>query len=68
MLEEVSMLDWKNAKESKPKQGKRVLLKIEHEENAVVGYWGAGGWDAYCEGNFESSEVTHYAEYGELPE
>lgn len=25
-------------------------------------------WDAYCEGNFKSSEVTHYADYGELPE
>lgn len=78
------MLIWKDAKQSKPKQGDRVLLKIRYEETAVVGYWGAGEWeactvnhrarqdgkhwDAHCEGNFKSSEVTHYADYGELPE
>ena len=78
------MLDWKNAKQSKPDQGKRVLLKIKYEECPVVGYWGAGewdactvnhrasedgkDWDAYIEGNFRSGEVTHYAEIGDLPE
>lgn len=34
------MLIWKDAKQSKPKQGDRVLLKIRYEETAVVGYWG----------------------------
>jgi hypothetical protein len=81
---EVSMLIWKDATQSKPKQGDRVLLKIADENNPVVGYWGTGEWEActvnfevscgaFCQGgsavgNFRSDEVTHYAEIGELPE
>lgn len=77
------MLNWKLAKESKPKQGERVLLKIQWEDNPVVGYWGCGEWQAcavnhevscgqFCyggmvDGNFKSDEVTHYAEIGEVP-
>lgn len=73
------MLNWKLAKESKPRQGERVLLKIGYENCPVVGYWGCGGWevctvnhyadgDAIVERAFESSDVTHYAEIGNLPD
>lgn len=77
------MLRWKLANESKPKQGERVLLKIQWEDNPVVGYWGEGRWEActvnhevsccgHCyggsvDGNFKSTEVTHYADFGEVP-
>ena len=37
-------MEWLNAKESKPKQGERVLLKIAYEDCPVVGYWGCGVW------------------------
>lgn len=78
------MLNWKNAKESKPNQGDRVLLKVKYENCPVVGYWGRGEWGACCVnhevscgaycyggsvvGNFKSDEVTHYAEIGEVPD
>jgi len=53
------MLIWKDATQSKPKQGDRVLLKIANDNCPVVGCWGAGEWngcdvhidaesDAYC--------------------
>lgn len=77
-------MNWKLAAESKPNQGERVLLKIKWENCPVVGYWGAGVWEActvnfevscgaYCYGgsvteNFRSDEVTHYAEIGEVPD
>lgn len=73
------MSSWKDAKQSKPDQGKRVVLKIRFETSPVVGYWGCGRWEACTvnmmveggEGNieasFESEDVTHYAEILELP-
>lgn len=71
-------MDWKVATESKPKQGERVLLKIMYENCPVVGYWGAGEWEActvniysvdgaYLEGNFEQYQVTHYAHITNIP-
>lgn len=77
-------MKWNKAKDSKPSQGHRVLLKIEHEECPVVGYWGCGEWEVctinmtvdccgYCYGgscarDFESIEVTHWAEIKNIPE
>ena len=39
---------WVSVNSSKPKQGVRVLLKTEFDENCpfVVGYWGCGEWEA----------------------
>lgn len=78
------MLNWIPVSESKPEQGKRVLLKIRLEECPVVGYWGHARWEActvnfkvscgsYCYGgsaieDFRQEDVTHYAEIGELPD
>lgn len=78
------MLNWMPASESKPEQGKRVLLKIKWEDCPVVGYWVDTRWEAcavnfevscgyYCYGgsvtkNFGQADVTHYAEIGELPD
>lgn len=42
-------MKWNNAKESKPKQGERVLLKIKYEECVVVGYLGLSGFEACTE-------------------
>lgn len=78
---EVSKLIWKDATQSKPRTHKRVLLKIKDSENPVVGYWCGFGWEV-CTDNvaggaygivdvlqcFSDSQVTHYAEFGELPE
>ena len=74
------MLNWMPASESKPEQGKRVLLKIKWEDCPVVGYWGDACWEVCtvnledsCCGrsateNFGQADVTHYAEIGELPD
>ena len=76
-------MEWLNAKESKPSQGERVLLKIAYEDCPVVGYWGCGVWevctvnlyidcsyyeDAEIAGNFEQNQVTHYAYITDIPE
>lgn len=77
-------MEWKNASESKPKQGDRVLLKIKWEDTPVVGYWGVGEWEAclvnhkvectnFCYGgnverDFESDEVTHYCLIENIPQ
>jgi len=71
-------MEWKLATGSKPKQGKRVLLKIRGENCPVVGYWGSGMWEActvniyasqdvYLEGSFRTHEVTHYADITDIP-
>lgn len=56
------MLIWKDAKQSKPKQGDRVLLKIADENCPVVGYWGACTWEG-CTVNFKV-EADAYAPHG----
>lgn len=77
-------MKWQKAEESKPKRGDRVLLKIRYEDSPVVGYWDGKHWDActenhmvtcgaYCyggtvQGNFETYEVTHYAEIEPAPD
>ena len=74
-------MKWLDAKESKPKQGERVLLKIEYEDCPVVGYWGCGAWEVctvnffvygsyYTKigGDFEQNQVTHYAYITDIPE
>jgi hypothetical protein len=77
-------MEWNNAKENKPKQGERVLLKIKYEECPVVGFWGTHGFDVctvnlqvgcgnYCQGgsaesNFKSEEVTHWCEILNIPQ
>ena len=71
-------MEWKVATESKPKQGERVLLKIAYENCPVVGYWGAGEWeactvniravsDSLIDNNFDQNEVTHYAHITNIP-
>ncbi len=39
---------WVSVDDGKPKQGQRVLLKTNYDENCpyVVGYWGCGEWEA----------------------
>ena len=77
-------MEWYKATERKPKQGDRVLLKIEYENCPVVGYWGEGRFEACCvnhcvegqdgwscgevAGNFEDREVTHWAAIENVPE
>ncbi len=73
-----TMLVWKDATQSKPSQGERVLLKISNEDCPVIGYWGVGGWEVCTypvsytfyvnSALFSDNEVTHYAELGDLPE
>lgn len=48
---------WISVDEFKPKQGERVLLKTEYDENCpyVVGYWGCGEWEA-CTVNIEAEK------------
>lgn len=76
------MLVWKDATQSKPNCGDRVVLKIRDNHVPVIGYFACWGgvnkWTA-CTTNltcacdriedyFPSEDVTHYAEIGELPE
>ena len=78
------MSEWIRASEQKPPQGERVLLKISYEDCPVVGYWGAGEWEActvnhrvdcgtWCQGGmveraFESEDVSHWKAIGEVPD
>jgi len=59
---EGSMLIWKDATQSKPKQDHRVLLKIANHKFPVVGYWGKCTWEG-CVYNFKV-EPDAYAPFG----
>ncbi len=71
------MTTWVRAETSKPKQSKRVLLKIIDEDCPVVGFWGCSVFEACTvnmqvigdtyddfevDGSFKSDDVTHWAE------
>lgn len=76
-------MEWLDSRMPKPAKGRRVLLKIKHEDCPVVGYWGCGEWEAClvnvearcCLGmeehvgaTFTSEDVTHFAYITNIPE